>query len=118
MNVSVHERQPNVLQASIAAGTTTSSVVDLSGYSILGLVALSALPACKLSFRVSHVLAGPFVDLVSESSGLPLETNLVSGQFALPSNGILGALAAYRYICIVMSVAPSSDVQFAIPVRA
>lgn len=115
--VSLHARQPNVLRAVIAANGTVSSIVDLDGYSIVGLIAATALTAATLSFEVSDRLGGTYV-LLRNDDGTAVVTGILSGTFALSGEGVLKRLAPYRYVRIVTSVVQPSGVTFLLPVRA
>ena len=109
--------RPNLMHGTILAGGTITAPIDLSEYSLVGLIAETTMTLGTLTFRVSSTgEGGTFVDL-KDDAGAAIEVGPVSGTFAV-STVALAPLIAYRYVQVKTSVAQASGLKFTMPVRA
>lgn len=113
----------NLLRGTILGGGTLSPEIDTMEFSLLGLIANTAMVACTLSFQVSANSdndAAPntsnYVD-VKDNTGTVISFGPLSNTFAL-SGDQLAFLAPYRYIKIKSAVAQTNGVALLLPAKA
>lgn len=116
-SVTIHARQPNLVIGSIPVNGTITEPIDLDGYSIIGLIAITSLTESSIGFHVSQALNGVYVPLRNDD-GTPVATGSQSGTFALSAEGVIKRLSAYRYVRIATSSSQTNGVIFVLPVRA
>lgn len=104
-------RQETVKEAviTIAADNDLSAEVDLAGYGLIGLI-MPTLDNCNVTFQVSDVSGGTFVDLKSAAGNAVTVTAGVGG-FAVSADD-LAPLCAYRYVKIETSAVQTADRTF------
>lgn len=66
----------------IFTGGTKSSVVDLLGYSLVGIIIPAAFTGTALSFETSDAADGTFVPVKSTTSGSALSYTVAQGTYA------------------------------------
>lgn len=107
--------RPNLLHGTINAAGTLSNTIDLSEYSVTGLVVNSTMTLGTLTFQVGWD-NGTLYDL-KDSNGAAVSVGPVSGTFAVSAIA-LAPLIPYRYVVVKTSVAQASGLSFKMPVRA
>lgn len=91
-----------VIEATIAITGTVSTVADLNGFTIAGLI-IPTLDAANLTFQVSATgVAGSFVNL-EDTTPAVLTIAAAGGNFAVSDAVLINALMPWRYIQITAS---------------
>jgi len=112
-----------LVQGTMTAAGTLTGEIDLSNWSVAGLISDANLINSTLTFQVSPfsdldtVNAARYVD-VKKDDGSNLAVGPVSGAMAVRSDLVVQALAGYRYVKIKTAVAQTNGVKFYLPVKA
>jgi hypothetical protein len=111
-----------IIYGTLNAGGTLSQEIDLGEWTLGGLIAETSFGNGTLTFQVSSKAdadGGLYVDLRGDQNAVYNPAGgAVSGTFALSSQSVVVALAGYRYVKIKSSIAQTSGVRFALPVKA
>lgn len=91
-----------VITATIAIAGTVSTVADLNGFCLIGLL-IPPLDAANLTFQVSATgVAGSFINL-QDTTPAVLTIAAAGGNFACSDAVLTAALAPWRFITITAS---------------
>lgn len=114
-NVSVVANTPATKYGTISTGGTLTPEIDLDGYSVFGLMTLTAFAAGTINFQVSDVSGGTYVTL-KDKDGTAIRIG-GTGLFAVSAVD-LACLLPYRYVRLLSTVTQTNGVLFALPVRS
>ena len=104
-----------VVEAIVNSGDTVSSVADLNGFSVAGLV-IPTIDTGDVTFRVCDTEDGTFLAL-KDKGGVDIAISAGTGNFAVSDSAILNALSPWRYVRI-KAAAQSAERKFKFVVKA
>lgn len=102
----MHRKTHRIENATITAQGTTSNVVDLRGYGLIGLI-LPALTAANLTFLVSEAEGGTY-RVLNDAAAAAVTITAGAGDRAIATDGLV-PLSAYRWVKVVSSEAQEAE---------